>query len=161
MRVYTLIRKQVLPVTIEQAWDFFSSPKNLRRITPEYMQFRILHISGDDKMYAGQIIRYKLFALPFLPLTWTTEITHVENHIYFVDEQRFGPYSMWHHQHKFQKISGGVEMIDEVNYALPLGFIGRIAHWLFVRRQLNAIFDYRYKVLEEMMSKEALILKPA
>jgi ligand-binding SRPBCC domain-containing protein len=161
MKVYTLIRKQVLAVGIEQAWDFFSSPSNLRRITPDYMQFRILHISGGEKMYAGQIIRYKLFALPFLPIRWTTEITHVEKHLYFVDEQRFGPYSMWHHQHKFRLVPEGVEMIDEVNYALPLGFIGRIAHWLFVGRQVNAIFDYRYKVLEEMMSKESVILKLA
>ena len=161
MKVYTLIRKQVLPFAIEQAWDFFSSPRNLRRITPEYMQFRILHISGGEKMYAGQIIRYKLFALPFLPITWTTEITHVETHLYFVDEQRFGPYSMWHHQHKFQLVPEGVEMIDEVNYALPLGFIGRITHWLFVRRQLNVIFDYRYKVLEELMGKETSIMKLA
>jgi ligand-binding SRPBCC domain-containing protein len=161
MKVYTLIRKQVLQVNIGQAWDFFSSPKNLARITPDYMQFRVLHVSGGDKMYPGQIIRYKLFVLPFLPVTWTTEITHMESHLYFVDEQRFGPYSMWHHQHKFQQISGGVEMIDEVNYALPLGFIGRIAHWLFVRRQLNVIFDYRYKVLEEMMKKEGVIMKLA
>jgi ligand-binding SRPBCC domain-containing protein len=161
MKVYTLIRKQVLPVSIERAWDFFSSPGNLRRITPAYMQFRILHISGSEKMYAGQIIRYKLFALPFLPITWTTEITHVQNHLYFVDEQRFGPYTMWHHQHKFRLVPEGVEMIDEVNYALPLGFIGRITHWLFVRRQLNVIFDYRYKVLEELMGKETSIMKLA
>jgi ligand-binding SRPBCC domain-containing protein len=161
MQVYTLLRKQILNVEMEQAWEFFSSPRNLKRITPEYMQFRILHISGGEKMYAGQIIRYKLFALPFLPVTWTTEITHVETPLYFVDEQRSGPYSMWHHQHKFSLVPGGVEMIDEVNYALPLGFVGRIAHWLFVRRQLNAIFDYRYKVLEEMMSKKTLIMKSA
>jgi len=148
-------------VTMEQAWDFFSTPNNLSRITPAYMQFQILHMSGDEKMYTGQIIRYRLFALPFLPITWTSEITHVQHLSCFVDEQRFGPYKLWRHHHKFKKVSNGVEMSDEVNYALPLGLIGRSAHWLFVRRQLNTIFDYRFKVLEEMFEKEPLVFQSA
>jgi ligand-binding SRPBCC domain-containing protein len=161
MKVYTLIRKQVLPITMEQAWDFFSSPKNLSQITPAYMQFQILHRSGGEKMHAGQIIRYKLFVLPYLPMSWTTEITHVENLLSFVDVQQSGPYQMWQHQHRFRKVSNGVEISDEVKYALPFGIIGRFAHLLFVRRQLDIIFDYRFKVLEEIFEKEPLIFQSA
>ena len=160
MKVYTLIRKQFLPVSPEQAWDFFSRPQNLAKITPEYMKFRILHMSGDNDMYAGQIISYRLFALPFLPVSWTTEITHVQKPFYFVDEQRFGPYALWHHQHRFREVPGGVEMTDEVNYAIPFGFIGRIANSIFVKRQLNTIFEHRFNVLKELFTKE-VILKSA
>lgn len=161
MKVYTFIRKQVLPISLEQAWEFFSSPANLARITPSYMRFTIQHISGGKEMYAGQIIRYRLFALPFIPVSWTTEITHVSKLSYFVDEQRFGPYAMWHHQHWFKEVSGGVEMTDEVNYAVPLGILGRIANLLFVQRQLNAIFDYRFTVLKEMFDRNSIVLKSA
>lgn len=161
MKVYNLIRKQILPISVEEAWQFFSSPKNLGRITPEYMKFQILHLSGGEKMYPGQIIRYKLFVVPFLPVYWTTEITHVSEPAFFVDEQRFGPYAMWHHQHHFRAVPGGVEMTDEVNYAIPLGFLGRIAHALFVGRQVNAIFDHRFKVLEIFFNEKKAILKSA
>lgn len=153
MKVYQLIRKQTLPITLEEAWDFFSSPRNLARITPAYMKFQILHMSGGSRMYPGQIIRYKIFVLPLVPVHWTTEITHVSEPGYFVDEQRYGPYAMWHHQHHFKVVPGGVEMTDEVNYAIPMGFLGRIAHALFVKRQLNAIFDYRNETMEKFFKK--------
>ena len=112
------------------------------------MNFKIISMSGGDKMYAGQIIRYKVNVLPLVRMRWVTEITHVQEPDYFTDEQRFGPYALWHHKHYFKSVAGGVEMTDEVDYAIPLGFLGRLAHWLFVRREVNGIFEYRNAVLE-------------
>lgn len=148
MKVYQIKRTQKLPISVEEAWDFFSSPKNLARITPAHMRFHILGFSGGDKMYAGQIIRYKINVLPLVPARWTSEITHVQAPHFFVDVQRFGPFAMWHHQHRFKEVPGGVEMTDEVNYAIPLGILGRLAHWMFVRNEVNRIFDHRFRILE-------------
>jgi ligand-binding SRPBCC domain-containing protein len=153
MKIYNFSKKQVLPITLAEAWDFFSSPKNLAKITPEHMGFKIQYISGGNKTYAGQIIKYKIQILPGITSSWTTEITHVKEPQYFIDEQRFGPYALWHHQHHFKEVPGGVEMTDEVNYAIPFGFLGRLAHWLFVGREVNRIFDYRFKKLEEFFKK--------
>ena len=147
MKIYTLTKKQFLPITLEQAWDFFSSPVNLKKITPEYMGFKITSDLGDGKMYPGQIISYIVTPVLGIPMSWTTEITHVVDKKYFVDEQRFGPYSLWHHQHWFREVEGGVEMTDIVNYGLPLGFLGRIANSIFVQNKLKEIFDYREKVV--------------
>lgn len=145
---------QKLPITLEEAWHFFSSPHNLEKITPADIKFKIHYTSGD-KIYAGQIIHYTIQLFPGIKTRWTTEITHVRKQHYFIDEQRFGPYAFWHHQHKFEAFNGSVEMTDEVNYAIPLGIVGRFAHWLFVGRMLNRIFDYRYKILEELFSKSS------
>ena len=153
MKIYNLTRGQLLPITIQEAWDFFSSPKNLAKITPSHMKFKILYISGGDKAYAGQIIRYKINVLPWLPMHWVTEITQVKEPSHFIDEQRFGPYALWHHQHHFKEVQGGVLMTDEVNYAIPLGFLGRLAHWLFVGKEVNAIFEHRFKALEDYFKK--------
>jgi len=161
MRVYTLTRKQELPISLAEAWRFFATPENLARITPPYMRFKIEHISEAERMYAGQIISYKLFVLPYVPVRWTTEITHAKEQEYFVDEQRSGPYALWHHQHHFKETPGGVLMIDEVNYAIPLGILGRLAHWLFVQRQLNAIFEFRFKTLETIFAAKTVIRKSA
>ena len=147
--VYRLNTVQKLPITVEKAWDFLSDPGNLKNITPDYMGFKILE-GADEKMYAGQIIKYTVTPVLGLPLGWVTEITHVKDNEYFVDEQRFGPYSLWHHKHFLKAIPGGVEMIDIVDYKLPLGILGRIAHPLFVKRQLNQIFNYRYNKLIEL-----------
>ena len=133
MKIYNLKRTQFLPISRSQAWDFFSAHGNLAKITPAHMGFEILYASGD-KVYAGQ---------------WVTEITHVKEPFYFVDEQRFGPYVMWHHEHHFKEVPGGVEMTDEVNYAIPLGPLGWLAHFIFVGHEVNRIFDFRFKVLEE------------
>lgn len=149
MKLYTFKRTQILPITLENAWDFFSTPTNLSRITPARMKFEILHISGGGIVYAGQIINYKLTLLPGLKVRWTTEITHVEPGSYFIDEQRFGPYAFWHHQHHFRETANGVEMTDEVTYGIPFGFLGRLANSLFVERELRRIFDYRFDVLEK------------
>ncbi len=154
MKIYNLKRTQFLPISLEEAWIFFSSPKNLSKITPAHMNFRILYMSGGDKAYAGQIIRYKVNVLPGIPVHWVTEITQITELSHFIDEQRFGPYALWHHQHFFKAVEGGVEMTDEVNYAIPLGIIGRLAHALFVGREVSAIFDHRFKVLEEYFRKK-------
>jgi ligand-binding SRPBCC domain-containing protein len=150
MKIYTLTKKQFLPITLDEAWAFFSTPINLKKITPEYMGFNILTNLGDSKMYPGQIIHYIVTPVLGIPMRWTTEITHVIDRKYFVDEQRFGPYSFWHHQHWFCEVDGGVEMTDIVNYGIPLGFLGQIANTIFVQSKLQEIFDYREKVTNEM-----------
>lgn len=122
-------------------------------ITPEHMKFKILYMSGGQKAYAGQIIRYQINVLPWISVGWTTEITQVNEPNYFIDEQRFGPFALWHHQHHFKEVPGGVEMTDEVNFAIPLGLLGQFAHWLFVGREVKRIFDYRFKKLEELFKK--------
>ncbi len=153
MKLYTLKKTQFLPITLKEAWNFFSTPANLAKITPEHMGFHIRYMSGGTKMYTGQIIRYTVRVLPYFAVNWVTEITHVDEPFYFVDEQRFGPYTLWHHQHHFKEVPGGVEMTDEVNYVIPLGLLGRIAHWLFVGREVNAIFAHRYAVLEKYFAQ--------
>ncbi len=149
-KVYQLITVQKIPVSIDKAWDFFSDPKNLQAITPVSMGFRIISEQQDNKMYAGQIIEYKVRPLLNIPIYWMTKITHVADKKYFVDEQRFGPYSMWHHQHHFKAANGFVEMTDIIHYKLPCWFLGDIANWLFVRKQLKGIFEYRFKKVEEL-----------
>lgn len=123
------------------------------------MGFKILYMSGGPKMYPGQVIRYIVYGLPGIPMNWMTEITHLQEPYYFVDEQRFGPYALWHHQHHFREVDGGVEMTDEVNYAIPFGILGRLANWLFVGREVNRIFDHRYQVLEKYFKNK--IAEPA
>ena len=150
MKIYHLRRTQFLPLTITEAWTFFSSPANLGKITPTDMNFRILYSSGGDETYAGKIIRYKIGALPLITLEWMTEITHVDVPFRFVDEQRFGPFAFWHHQHSYKEVPGGIEMTDDLHYAIPLGILGRLAHWLFVGARVNAIFDYRTEVLTKL-----------
>lgn len=153
MKVYHFESTQILPITLAEAWAFFSSPVNLKKITPEELDFRILKDFKDEKMYAGQLINYIVRPVLGIPMRWTTEITHVVHGSYFVDEQRFGPYTLWHHKHFFKEIDGGVEMMDSVHYALPLGIMGRLANWLFVKKKLAAIFEYRRKVLEAEFGK--------
>ncbi len=160
MKVYHLKRTQFLPISINEAWAYFSSPHNLKEITPPDMNFRILYVSGGSTMYAGQLIRYFVNVLPGFTVHWVTEITHVHAPDHFVDEQRFGPYALWHHQHFFREVEGGIEMIDEVNYAIPFGWLGQFANWLFVGKKVSAIFDYRYEVLKKRFktSKEKIVI---
>ena len=147
--MHVLKRKIKLNVSLEKAWDFFSDPRNLKEITPDYMGFEIQsEISGN--MYPGMIISYIVKPLMGIPMNWMTEITHVQDQVYFVDEQRIGPYKVWHHEHHFKAIEGGVEMIDIVNYALPLGFIGKSLEPLLVRKKLEEIFNYRERKMEEL-----------
>ena len=146
--IYTLKVSQELPIGIEEAWDFFSSPKNLEKITPDHMGF-VITSELPPKMYPGQIISYKVSPIPGVKTNWVTEITHVEDNKFFVDEQRFGPYSMWHHEHHFKEKGDKVLMTDKVSYKIPLGILGQMAHGLFIKRQLRGIFEYRIQALEE------------
>jgi ligand-binding SRPBCC domain-containing protein len=149
MSFQQLIKTQIVPATIDEVWDFISSPANLKEITPDYMGFDIMSKDLPEKMYPGMIISYKVRPLLGIPMTWVTEITHVVDKMYFVDEQRVGPYALWHHQHFIEPAEQGVLMTDIVSYKSPLGFLGSIANALFIRRQLEGIFAYREKVLKK------------
>ena len=152
MKIYRLHQKQNLPITKQEAWNFLSDPKNLKVITPDYMGFHIL--SGADRpMFAGQIIQYIVTPVLGIKTKWVTEITHVIDGEYFVDEQRFGPYSLWHHKHFIKEIDGGVEMEDIIDYKVPMGFLGQLVHPILVKPKLKEIFDYRTKKLEELFGK--------
>lgn len=153
MAFYQLIKTQKLPTNINEIWNFISSPANLKEITPEHMGFVVTGNTGEEKMYPGMIITYKVSPLFGIKLNWVTEITHVKEFEYFVDEQRIGPYSMWHHQHKIKAIEGGVLMTDIVTYQPPLGVLGSLANTLLIRNQLQQIFDYRTMALEKRFGK--------
>ena len=150
MKTYQLTFEQVLPISLEEAWDFFSSPMNLAKITPPDMAFTV---TSDkqliEKMYPGMIITYKVSPILNIKLNWMTEITHVKEGEYFIDEQRFGPYAFWHHQHHFTELEGGVLMEDILNYKLPLWFLGDIVDSVFVNNEVKGIFSYRKKILTE------------
>ncbi len=148
MKIFKFLRKQVLPLTIDEAWNFFSKPNNLLQITPPSLGFTITS-DVPPKIYQGMIVTYTVTPIFNYPVEWVTEITHVDEPRFFVDEQRFGPYKFWHHQHLFNEIQDGVEMTDLIHYALPLGPIGRIVNRLFVLKQLNEIFDFRRKYLQD------------
>lgn len=150
--MHTLERIQRLPITIEEAWEFFSSPKNLKVITPPYMGFNIKS-GGESPMYAGMLITYTVTPLLAIPMKWVTEITHVEDKKFFVDEQRVGPYSIWHHQHHFKGIPNGVEMTDIVNYKLPLGIIGEWIEPFLVKGKVEEIFEYRNAKMLELFGE--------
>lgn len=147
--MYTLTVEQQIHISMNKAWDFFSSPENLAKITPTEMKFEIT--SGrPEKMFPGQIISYRIGIFPLITSHWVTEITHVKDKNYFIDEQRFGPYKMWHHEHHFTENESGILMKDKVSYKIPFGVLGRIAHLLFIRNQLLKIFYYRINKLEEI-----------
>ena len=150
--IYQLKREQVLKSDSETIWNFVSSPKNLPRITPTYMNFNITSKDLKDDMYPGMLISYTVTPVLGIAMSWLTEITHVSDKKYFVDEQRYGPYAMWHHQHFIEPHKDGILMTDIVTYKMPLGILGRIAHWLFVKRQLNSIFNYRFQKMEEIFN---------
>ena len=149
MKIYRLETVQKLPISQKEAWDFLSDPKNLNRITPDYMGFEILS-GAADKMYAGQIIQYLVTPVMNIPTKWVTEITHVDEGNYFVDEQRFGPYSFWHHKHFLKPIPNGVEMVDIIDYKIPLGILGQLVHPILVAPKLKEIFEYRKQALIEL-----------
>jgi ligand-binding SRPBCC domain-containing protein len=148
VKIHTLRQEQILPISIEEAWEFFSSPANLDAITPADLGFEIT-CPLPPRMFEGQIITYRVKVAPLVWLPWVTEIKCVEDGRSFIDEQRFGPYKFWHHRHAFEPVDGGVLMTDVVHYALPFGPFGEIARALFVRRKLEWIFGYRKKWLAE------------
>ncbi len=149
MKIYTLHTKQNLPISLEEAWEFLSNPRNLKTITPEYMSFDILS-GADRKMFPGQIIQYIVTPILGIKTKWVTEITHVVENEYFVDEQRFGPYALWHHKHFLKEIPNGVEMEDIVDYKVPFGILGQLVHPFLVKPKLDEIFEYRQKKLIEL-----------
>lgn len=151
MKTYHFKFEQHVPVALNEAWEFFSSPLNLARITPASMQFIITSdYTAETKMYPGMIITYKVSPLFGIKLNWMTEITHVKENEYFVDEQRFGPFALWHHQHHFKETEGGVLMTDLLHYAIPFGIIGRLANRIIVQNNVREIFTYREKKIEEL-----------
>lgn len=154
MKLHRLEQKQWLPISMTEAWDFFSSPKNLDEITPDDLGFRITS-PLEGKMHEGQIITYKVKLAPLIWVSWVTEIKAVDEGNSFIDEQRFGPYRFWHHRHHFEEQDGGVLMTDLVNYGLPFGPCGAIAHALFVRRKLEWIFDQRRTLLADRFASDA------
>ncbi|MGV3459418.1 MAG: SRPBCC family protein [Flavobacterium sp.] len=150
--LYSIHTTQKLPISLQEAWDFIANPQNLAVITPDTMGFKT--ISGDDRqMFAGQIIEYTITPLLGLKMSWVTEITHVQDKAFFVDEQRHGPYAFWHHKHFLKEIPGGVEMEDIVHYKVPMGLLGRLVHPFLVKPKLEEIFEYRRKKLVELFGE--------
>lgn len=148
MAFYQFTVTQYIAAGIDDVWAFISSPDNLKKITPPAMDFTVTNNTGGDKMYEGMIITYRVKPLAGIPVRWMTEITHVKNKVYFVDEQRVGPYRLWHHQHHIQPSGNGVLMTDIVTYMPPMGFMGSLANHLFIKKKLKQIFDYRFKAVE-------------
>jgi len=155
MGFYQLHKTQKVPATINEVWNFISAPANLKKITPEYMGFDITSEMLSEKMYPGMIITYRVSPVLGIKMNWVSEITHVKEKEYFVDEQRSGPYSIWHHEHKLEPIEGGVLMTDIVSYKPPFGILGSIANSLFIKKQLEEIFDYRTNAMENVFGKWA------
>ena len=155
MKIFTLYREQELPIGIDEAWAFFSSPKNLDKITPPDMGFVIKSQLSEGGIFRGMKIQYIVRPLLGIPLKWITEISEVDAPFLFTDKQLKGPYALWEHTHYFSTIPGGVKMRDEVKYGLPLGWLGLLAHKLVVRKKLDDIFNYRRKVLDNFFAKKS------
>ena len=151
--MFQLIRKQIVHTDLETCWEFFSNPANLKLITPEYMGFDV-KTETPKEMYEGLIIAYKVSPLLNIPMEWVTEITHVRDKSFFVDEQRVGPYKLWHHEHHFKEVEGGVEMIDIVSYQPPFGILGKLVHPFIIRPKLEQIFAYRFEKVEDIFNKK-------
>ncbi len=150
MGFYQFRTQQKLKASLDEVWDFISSPANLSKITPEYMGFIITSEYLPSRMYPGMMISYLVSPVMGIKTTWVTEITQVRDKSFFVDEQRVGPYALWHHEHHLEPIKNGVLMTDIVSYKPPLGFLGSIANSLIIRKKLKEIFDYRNNALDEL-----------
>lgn len=146
MKMYQIHNKKLIKTDMKTCWDFFSNPKNLSKITPGEI-FKEMNYDENFEMYPGMIISYKVSPFPLINFNWVTEITEVKKFKYFIDEQRFGPYKFWHHQHFFEQKENGIEITDIVNYILPFGIIGILMHILFIQKKLNQIFEYRNKFI--------------
>ena len=152
--LHRLERRQIIPVGIDAAWAYFSTPRNLQEMTPPSLSFHILW-GADEPMHVGQMIAYRVGVAPGVRLTWLTEITQVEPGVAFVDEQRRGPYALWHHLHRFTPVPGGTECLDRVTYQMPFGPLGAVVHALWVRRQLEGIFAFREQHLRQRFGSPA------
>ncbi len=153
MGFFQIKRSQKIAATIDQLWDFISDPDNLKRITPPEMGFEITSDKTAKKMYEGMIISYRVKPMLNISTVWVTEITYIKNNEYFVDEQRIGPYKMWHHEHMLTSIDGGILMTDIVSYQPPFGILGTLANLLIIKKKLNQIFDFRTLAMEEIFGK--------
>lgn len=151
MKIFKIEAVQIIPVSLDDAWNFFSDPRNLPKITPLWLN---LKITSDlpDEMYEGMIISYKVYPFLRIPSNWVTEITQMKEKNFFIDEQRFGPYKFWHHQHHFKEIDNGVKMTDIVNYALPFDPFSRVLNNILVGKKVKEIFEFRKEVLEKLFS---------
>jgi ligand-binding SRPBCC domain-containing protein len=151
--IHSLYREQIIPASLEKVWEYFCDPKNLNQITPPHMNFDILS-GGDVKMYEGQLIEYRIEFVRGLRSRWLTEISHVRECDYFVDEQRMGPYRFWYHEHLFGQTPAGTRMTDRVSYAIPAGFLGDILNRIWIGRRLEQIFEYRRKIILDLFGEE-------
>ena len=150
MALFQLHYTQKLPAPVAEIWDFIATPRNLQKITPPYMGFDIRTPDIPQRMYEGLIIAYTVKPLMNLPMTWVTEITHIEEGVYFVDEQREGPYALWHHEHWVKEIPGGTLMTDLVSYIPPMGGLGKLVQPFLIKPRLEEIFEYRRVALEKI-----------
>jgi len=150
--VHQITKEQFINANIDKVWSFVSSPHNLKLITPEYMNFVIQSNNLPEKMHPGMIISYKVSPILNIRTNWVTEITHVKKNEFFVDEQRVGPYKIWHHQHHLKTHKNGVLMTDIISYRLPFGFLGRIINTLFIKRKLESVFNYRFKAIDRIFN---------
>ena len=147
--IHRLYRQQIVKASLDEVWAYFATPQNLNEMTPDDMKFEIVH-GGEGKMFQGQIIEYLVQFIPFVKSLWLTEIAHVNEGSYFVDEQRIGPYRLWYHEHSFKAVDGGTEITDQVTYVMPFGFLGDIVHAVWVGRRLKSIFDFRKKKVAQL-----------
>lgn len=153
----TILRQQqLLPISLEQAWNFFATPKNLNEVTPKELHFDIVS-KLPDSMYEGLMIVYNIKPMLGISIGWCTEITHIKEREFFVDEQRKGPYNIWHHEHHFKAVEGGTLMTDIIHYDIGKSVFGWLAGKLFVHQKVNAIFEYRYKALETYFGKGSAV----
>lgn len=156
MAFYQFTRQQYIISDLQSVWNFIATPANLKKITPKSMGFDIVSKNMPERMYEGMIIEYMVKPFPFYRTQWVTEITHIKEGEFFVDEQRIGPYRMWHHEHWLIQDSKGILMTDIVSYSPPLGVLGRIANAWLIHRRLERIFDYRERVLANYFSQPQL-----
>jgi len=154
MKVYHLSQDQFIKADLDTVWSFFSSPRNLNKITPPDMDFKIVDMGGSEQMFEGQIIKYSVSPFPFLSLKWVTEIVDVVPKKSFVDTQKKGPFKMWHHQHTFCPVTDGVQMSDQVSYSIPFGFLGSAINKLIIQKRVTNIFKFRKKQVESIFSNQ-------
>jgi len=151
--IYRLTRQQVVAASLDDVWAFFATPTNLNEMTPANMQFETIR-GNEGAMYQGQLIEYRVQFMLLVKSRWLTEIAHIEEKSYFVDEQRIGPYNFWHHEYRFEAVHGGTLISDQVTYELPLGPLGKLIHAIWVGPQLKSIFDFRQEKVEEIFSSQ-------
>jgi len=154
--IYRLFREQIVPASQIEVWEYFATPHNLNEMTPPDLKFEIVH-GGREKMFQGQLIEYRVQFMPLFRSRWLTEITHIDEKSFFVDEQRVGPYLIWHHEHRFKAVEAGTRIIDQVTYLLPFGPLGDLVHAIWIRSRLQAIFDFRQKKVKAVFDPKGIL----